>query len=373
MEKQTISSSQPAQNNTDQKSQQPTSQPERWSPKKHHLSMVIFIVTVLLGLSTVFYIWRLPPFSLNSVYTNNAYVRGQITLISPKVSGYIKAVPVQDFEPVKKEQTLVIIDPETYLAKVAQAEANLKAQQAALERIPQTRVTAEATLSLRRAAIDSAKAQFNLAAIEQKRVSTLYNTKSISKRELDQANNNYKQANLALLQAKEQFHIAQQDLLNVDITEKKLIAAVDNAKAALVLAQQDLKHTVISAPENGRLSQVSVRVGQYVSVGAQLLYLVSNRNWIIANFREADTERICLGQKVSIFVDALGGKKFIGRVTDISPATASEFSLIKADSGTGNFVKIAQRIPIKIEFDPNQEELERIIPGMSVEVEIDVN
>lgn len=129
--------------------------------------MVIFIVTVLLGLSTVFYIWRLPPFSLNSVYTNNAYVRGQITLISPKVSGYIKAVPVQDFEPVKKEQTLVIIDPETYLAKVAQAEANLKAQQAALERIPQTRVTAEATLSLRRAAIDSAKAQFNLAAIEQ--------------------------------------------------------------------------------------------------------------------------------------------------------------------------------------------------------------
>lgn len=355
-------------------SQAPQSVPaEKWVPKKHRLSMVIFITALIFAISVVFYIWRLPPFSLNTVYTNNAYVRGQVTLISPKVAGYIKEVPVQDFAQVDKDQPLAVIDDETYVAKVAQAEANLKAQQAALERVPQTRVAAQATLSLRQAAIDSAKAQFKLADIEQKRVNALYKTKSVSKRELDQANNNYQQANAALLQANEQLHIAQQDLLNVDMTEKNLIASVDNAQATLELAQQDLKHTVIYAPGNGRLSQVSVRVGQYVSVGTQLMYLVPNRNWVIANVREADTDRVRIGQNVTIFVDGLGGKKFTGKVTEFSPATASEFSLIKADSGTGNFVKIAQRIPIKIEFEPNQEELERIIPGMSVEVEIDVN
>ena len=207
----------------------PSAPAEKWVPKKHRLSMVIFIIALIFAISVVFYIWRLPPFSLNTVYTNNAYVRGQVTLISPKVAGYIKEVPVQDFAQVDKDQPLAVIDDETYVAKVAQAEANLKAQQAALERVPQTRVAAQATLSLRQAAIDSAKAQFKLADIEQKRVNALYKTKSVSKRELDQANNNYQQANAALLQANEQLHIAQQDLLNVNMTEKTLIASVYNA------------------------------------------------------------------------------------------------------------------------------------------------
>lgn len=348
-----------------------TSQTEpRWEPKKSKGSALLFLLVIISAVLGVLYFWKLPPFAMDMVHTNNAYVRGQTTLLSPKVAGYVQQVLVQDFQTVEKGQPLVQIDPAPYQAKVAQAKANLLAQQAMLEKLPQSRQSLKSALKMRQAAIESANSQLNLSEIELKRMATLYKTNSASKREVDQATNASRQAQANLQQANAQLQIAQQDLAALEANEKNLQATIESAKAMVELAEQDLHNTVVYAPESGKLSQIGVKQGQLVSVGTQLMFLVPDERWVIANFKEADTFHIHLGQLATVSVDALNGKRFHGKVSEISPATASEFSLIKADSGTGNFVKIAQRIPIKIEFESEQEDLKLITPGMSVEVEI---
>ena len=134
------------------------------------------------------------------------------------------------------------------------------------------------------------------------------------------------------------------------------------------LAEQELGHTTVYAPADGQLGEVAVKKGQLVSAGTQLMSVVPAARWIIANIKETDMKNIRSGQQADITVDALGGAHFSGSMSEIAPATASEFSLIKADSGTGNFVKIAQRIAVKIELHPEQADLHKLAPGMSVEV-----
>ncbi|OOF70945.1 HlyD family secretion protein [Rodentibacter caecimuris] len=344
--------------------------PTQWNPKNSKKTTALFIITIVISVLVVLYTWRLPPFGMHSVHTNNAYVRGKITLLSPKVSGYVQEVLVQDFAQVKQGQPLVSIDSTPYQAKVAQAKANLKVQEAALAHLPQTRNSAQSTLTSRQAAIENAKAQLARASTEMQRLNTLVKTESASKRERDQAIANLTQAQANLVQSEAQYQIAKQDIINLDADEKSLIGAVENAKATLELAQQELDNCTIFAPESGKLNEIGVKNGQFVSSGSQLMYLVPHQRWIIANFKETDIKSIKVGQKATISVDALDGQKFQGKVTDIAPATGAEFSVIRADSGSGNFVKIAQRIAVKIILESPQSDLERLSPGMSVEVEI---
>src|SRR5690606_8251586 len=133
----------------------------------------------------------------------------------------------------------------------------------------------------------------------------------------------------------------------------------------------DLANTRIVAPRDGRLSEVSVRQGQYVQAGTQLLYLVPRQFWVTANFKEQQIQRMAPGQRAEIAVDALGGQVLTGKVERISPASGSEFSVLKPDNATGNFVKVAQRIPVRLVFDPGQPGLERLRAGMSVVVRVD--
>jgi multidrug resistance efflux pump len=149
-----------------------------------------------------------------------------------------------------------------------------------------------------------------------------------------------------------------------------LQAAVENAQAALHLAQIDLDNTRIRAPADGRLSEIGVRRGAYVTSGTQLMFLVPRDLWVIANFKEAQTHRMRVGQAVSFRVDALGDATLKGRVESLSPAAGSEFAVLKADNATGNFVKVAQRIAVRIRIDPGQALTERLRPGMSVEVKV---
>mgnify|MGYP000870541885 FL=1 len=186
----------------------------------------------------------------------------------------------------------------------------------------------------------------------------------------DAAQTAVKQAEAGLKQAQEQYAVAQQNIINTGVGREGAQAGIANAQALLDLAKQDLGHTVIYAPASGKLGEVSIKQGQLVSAGTQLMSVVPPERWIIANIKETDMANVKIGQSASVSIDALGGKAFSGKVAEISPATASEFSLIKADSGTGNFVKIAQRIAVKIVFDAGQQDLERLAPGMSAEVNI---
>ena len=344
-------------------------EPAQWQPEKHRFGSIGILAASAIGMVLALYAFRLPPFGMGEVYTNNAYVRGSVTAVSPRVGGYVQKVLVRDFDNVKAGQPLVEIDPAPYRAKVAQAEAGLAGQQAALNKTAQDKASALAVSKANQAAIDNARAQLDRARREWQRIQAV-SVDAVSQSSRDAAQTAVKQAEAGLKQAQEQYAVAQQNIINTGVGREGAQAGIANAQALLDLAKQDLGHTVIYAPASGKLGEVSVKQGQLVSAGTQLMSVVSPERWIIANIKETDMANVKIGQSASVSIDALGGKAFSGKVAEISPATASEFSLIKADSGTGNFVKIAQRIAVKIVFDAGQQDLERLAPGMSAEVNI---
>jgi multidrug resistance efflux pump len=346
--------------------------PTGWAPPRSgRLGTVITLLVAVVGILVVLYAWRLPPFTSAIESTDNAYVRGQTTVVSPQTSGYVAEVPVQDFQRVRAGDVLARIDDRIYRQRVEQARATLAGQVAALANSAQTRLSREATVASQLAAVTNAKAQLARAKADMDRVDALVKEGSISLRERDQTRASLRQAQAAVEQARAAAEIARQDVRSVTVNRAGLEAAVEGARAALQLAEIDLSNTVIRAPRDGHLSEVGVRAGQYVTAGTQLMFLVPDRLWIIANYKEAQTEDMAPGQAVHFRVDALGKDLLTGRVEQLAPAAGSEFAVLRPDNATGNFVKVAQRISVRIEIDPDQPLAERLRPGMSVETRVD--
>ncbi|KTC20507.1 HlyD family secretion protein [Pseudomonas viridiflava] len=348
-----------------------TSRPS--SRRKRIISSVLFGVVALAGVLIVLYAWQLPPFTSPIQSTENAQVRGQTTLISPQLSGYVYEVPVQDFQFVKTGDLLVRLDDRIYKQRLDQALAQLDVQKASLANNLQQRRSAEATIVQRQAQLQNTIAQSRKSAADLRRNQALVTDGSVSKSELDVTRAADAQASAAVAEAKATLQIAREDLQTVIVNRGSLEASVANAEAAIQLARIDLDNTRIVAPRDGQLGQIGVRLGAYVNSGAQLMALVPERRWIIANMKETQMADVRLGQSVSFTVDALDDQTMHGRVQRISPAAGSEFSLLPADNATGNFVKISQRIPVRIIVDDNQPLLERLRPGMSVVVSIDTS
>ncbi|WP_054912539.1 HlyD family secretion protein [Pseudomonas sp. NBRC 111127] len=335
------------------------------------LSSICFAAVALAGVLLVLYAWRLPPFSSAIESTENALVRGQVTLIGPQLSGYIVDVPVHDFQFVKAGDLLVQLDDRIYKQRLAQALAQLQQQQAALANNLQQRKSAEATIAQRQAAIGDAQAQAAKAKADLRRNQALVSDGSVSRSELDVTRANEAAAVASLAQAKAALEIARQDRETVVVNRAALEAAVENARATVELARIDLDNTRVTAPRDGQLGQIGTRLGAYVNSGAQLMALVPDTLWVIANMKETQMANVRIGQPVSFTVDALNHLKLYGHVQQISPATGSEFALLQADNATGNFVKIAQRIPVRITVDADQPPARQLRPGMSVVVSID--
>ncbi|MGK0148360.1 HlyD family secretion protein [Pseudomonas putida] len=335
------------------------------------LSSISFACVALAGILLVLYAWRLPPFSSAIESTENALVRGQVTIIGPQLSGYIVDVPVHDFQFVKAGDLLVQLDDRIYKQRLAQAIAQLQQQQAALANNLQQRKSAEATIAQRQAAIGDAAAQAAKARADLGRNQALVSDGSVSRRDLDLARASEAAAVASLAQARAALEIARQDRETVVVNRAALEASVESAKAAVELARIDLDNTRVTAPRDGQLGQIGTRLGAYVNSGAQLMALVPDTLWVIANMKETQMANVRIGQPVSFTVDALNHLKLQGHVQQISPATGSEFALLQADNATGNFVKIAQRIPVRITVDADQPEARRLRPGMSVVVSID--
>jgi multidrug resistance efflux pump len=322
-------------------------------------SVAIIAVIALVAILAILWAWDLWPFGGSIETTDNAYVRGRTTVIAPQVSGYVVQVPVRDYQSVRAGQILVAIDDRIYRARVAQAQAALAAAKAALANSDQARAS-------RVAALAGARAQVQRAQADMARVGDLVTDGSVSLRERDQTS-------AALAQARASGQIAVEDVRTVDVGRGGLVAGVESAQAQLRLAEIDLEHTIIRAPADGQAGEIGVRLGQYVTNGTQLFSLVPPERWIIANYRESQMARMAPGDPASFTVDALGGMRFTGRVEQVSPAAGSEFSVLKPDNATGNFVKVPQRIGVRIAIDPRQQGIERLSPGMSVEARVDTS
>lgn len=333
---------------------------------------VVLVLIALVGVGLVLHAWRLPPFDGGPQTTDNAYVRGQVTVISPQVSGYVTSVEVQDFQTVQPGQLLATIDDRIYRQRLDQAQAALHSAEAALANSAQSQASARGSVAQTRASIAGAESAVTKARADAQRVRTLFAGGWVAQAQVDTAQNALRAAEAQLAAARAAEGVAQTGVTSAVVSRGSLEAAVENAHAQVRLAQIDLDNTRITAPRAGRLGEVAVRVGQQVAVGTQLTALVPDTVWITANMKETQMRDIRVGQSVEISVDALGGQPLKGRVERISPAAGSEFSVIRPDNATGNFTKVAQRIPVRISIDPGQDGAARLAPGMSVVARIDV-
>lgn len=336
--------------------------------RKKLIGVLLCLVAVALG--AVAWTWGK---SSNQISTDNAYVRGDVTSLAPKVGGYVTAVEVADNQAVKAGEILFRIDDRDYRARLAQAEANVQAARARLTNI-------DAEVELQRAMIrqataqrQSAIAEFGLATKASERRRELIRSNAVSQAQVDESDAARTRGEAAVAAASAALD-AQRERINVLATQREAgVAAVAQAEAARDLARIDFESTVVRAPVGGVIGNRQVRVGRLVSPGAPLLDIVPVNNiWLVANFKETQVENIQPGQQVRIFIDGYPDKSFEGVVDSFAPGSGSAFSLLPSDNATGNFVRVVQRVPVKIRL-VNNPLPGRIVPGLSARVSIDRN
>ena len=351
---------------------EPIPGPAGWSPKKKSFfNLGLLIALIVIGVSLILYAWKLPPFTPTVQHTDNAFVKGQTTIISPQISGYVTEVAVEDFASVEAGDLLVKIDDRTFQQQLEQAQANIDIALTNRSSNAQDTGTSQAQIEAREADVYSAKVSVNSAREDVNRYQGLVAIGAVAQADVAHAEAQLAKAQAGVQQAEANLQVAKEGSKKTTASRASLDANIKNAEAAAKQAQINVDNTIIRAPESGQLSQLSVKTGQYVTAGTQLMYIVPKGVWIIANFKETQVANMTVGETATVQVDALGGTKFRGRVSNISPATGSEFSAGAANPATGNYIKIAQRIPVRIDLDQGQSKLEQLRPGMSVTVNVD--
>jgi membrane fusion protein, multidrug efflux system len=307
-----------------------------------------------------------------SASTDNAYIRGDVTSIASRVSGYVRDVEVGDNQPVEAGDILFRIDDADYRARLAQAEANVDAAEARLRNV-------DAEIALQRSLVRQAGAQrraaaadLDLAARTDERRRELIERGFISEAGIDASAAARSRAREGLSAASATLD-AQRQRIGVLATQRaQAEAALAQAEAARDLAQIDLDNTVVRAPINGVVGNRQVRVGRLVSPGVSMLDIVPVQElWVVANFKETQLERLRPGQRVRIRIDGYQNDIFQGVVDSFAPGSGSAFSLLPADNATGNFIRVVQRVPVKIRFVG--EAPDGLAPGLSARVRIDLN
>jgi membrane fusion protein, multidrug efflux system len=299
--------------------------------------------------------------------TNDAYVKADLTQLSSRVAGEVLTVAVNDFQRVKAGDLLVQIDPADYEAQVAQAEAGVVGAQAALDNLANQIELQYATIAQAEAQQASALAQDVEARQEQERQQTLTQTESGTRQRLEQATAAYASSQ-ANVRASRALIAAQRHQLEVlSGTRQQRAADLQGAKAVLAAAKLKLGYTRITAPFDGVVGQRQVQPGDYVNIGSNLIAVVPLPNvYVIANYKETQLTHVRPGQPVEVTVDTFSGERLRGRVARVAPASGSQFALLPPDNATGNFTKVVQRVPVRIEFDKGEPLLDRLLPGMSV-------
>ncbi|MBG7301221.1 HlyD family secretion protein [Pseudomonas aeruginosa] len=302
--------------------------------------------------------------------TDNAYVRGDVTSLAPKVAGYVTALEVGDNQVVRAGDVLFRIDDRDYRARLAQAQANIEAAEARLGDVDAQTGLQRALIRQAEAQRRSAVAEMNLAAKTHARSRKLILSNAVSQASVDESAAARSSAAAALAAAGATVEAQQQRIAVLLAQREAALAALAQARAARDLARIDLDSTVVRAPVGGVIGNRQVRIGRFVTPGVSLLDIVPLDDvWIVANFKETQVEHIRPGQRVRITIDGYPSGELEGVVDSFAAGTGSAFSLLPADNATGNFVRVVQRVPVKIRFAANPLP-GRIVPGLSARVEV---
>ncbi len=303
--------------------------------------------------------------------TDDAYVRAEMTRLASRVAGAVQTVAVQDFQRVKAGDLLVEIDPADYAAQVAQNEASVAGAQAALDNLRNQTSLQHATINQAEAQNASAIARELEARQERQRQEALLQSTFGTRQKVEQVTAQHMTA-IGDLRASEAVVEAQRRQLDIlASTQKQRLADLQAAQAALAAARLRLGYTRIVAPFDGVVGERQVQQGDYVNVGSNLITVVPLPDvYIMANYKETQLTHVTGGQPVDVTVDTFPGETLHGRVERLSPASGSQFALLPPDNATGNFTKVVQRVPVRIDFDPRQPLVARLRPGMSVTTRI---
>lgn len=337
---------------------------------KKRIYNVLLLLVIIAGIS-----WIASKFIHlgNLEFTDNAQVKQLIIPVNARVQGYVKEIRFSEYQQVKKGDTLVVIENSEHLLNIAQARANLQNAHAGKTVAASSVNTADNNVAVSEAAIAEVKALLDNAQSEYNRYSRLYAQESVTQQEFD----TYKTKYLAL---KAKYEAMQRQKTSASLVKNEQNtrlyqndADISLAKARLDMAELTLSYTVITAPADGFAGRKNLQIGQLIQPGQTLVEVIdSNEKWIIANYKETQTHRIVEGAEVELKVDALPNIKIKGVVKSIANATGSSFSVLPQDNSAGNFVKVEQRIPVRIEFSKNNDPalLQKLRAGMNVEAKV---
>jgi membrane fusion protein, multidrug efflux system len=303
--------------------------------------------------------------------TNDAYLQADLTPIAAKVGGYVRELPIQDYQRVTRGQVLAQLVEADYQAVVAQTQANLAAATAQSQALKAQRELQLATIQAAEAVVASTRAANEQNDRDVKRQRRLLETGSSSTEAGEKVETAHTQLGAQLAQNRAQALGAERQLAVLDAQIAQSEAAIAAARAALDTAQLNLGYTTITATQDGVIGQRQVKPGQLVGVGSQITTLTPLPNvWVIANYKETQLTHMAVGQQAEVHVDTFPGHTLKGHVLAFAPASGAEFALLPPDNATGNFTKVVQRIAVKIVIDDADGLADRLVPGMSVEAKV---
>jgi len=336
--------------------------------KRNTILTILSFVFILIG-----GIWILSLFFDFHRYetTNNAQVESYINSVTARVAGHIEAIHFEANQFVHKGDTLVVLDDKEFRIKVNQAEADLAVAEGNLHSLEQSIVTATSNQGASKSKLEGDKADLDKAEKDYQRFKNMYADSAVTRNQYDQVISKL-ESTKAYLKAGEKELLASGSMTKQSYTNLEAArATVDRKKADLENALLQLSYTRIIALADGYVGERTISVGELINANQVVATLVLNQKlWVTANFKETQIEKIKQGQEVTITIDALDDREFKGKVSGFSPATGAKFSMVEPDNSTGNFVKITQRIPVKIDFEASAEDLKDVKPGMNVTVEI---
>ena len=331
--------------------------------------MFVPVAVLALGADGGWYWWNVLRF-LQS--TDDAYVQSDVSIISPKVEGYIKKVKVADNQEVAEGAILFVIDDRDFKAKVAQAEAAAAIEEASVASYDARLKLQQSMIDQAAATLSSAEADLDREQQDYKRYSALMTSDFASRQRFEQAQADARKGEAAVVRSRAALAAEQNQLAVLRSQQREEQARLQQARANLQLAQNDLDNTVIRAPVSGIGGNRAGQVGQYVKAGTQLLSLVPLPHvYVTANFKETQLTRMLPGQVAEVSVDAYPDMTLEGRVESFAPGSGAQFSLLPPDNATGNFTKIVQRVPVRIAVPVDGSLAGLLRPGLSVTVTVD--
>jgi membrane fusion protein (multidrug efflux system) len=338
--------------------------------KKNIAKVLILLLLIIVG---GIWIFKKVNHSLHYESTDNAQIETTTTPVLARISGYVDSIAITDYAAVNKGDVLVKIDPHEYEIALAQAEADLLQSKADLENAQAGYNNATQNVKVAATNVDLAKIRLQKAETDFQRDSKLFADQSITQKQLEDSKTNFELQQKSLTTAIEQTKLANTSLNVYEAQKRKAEAILKMKQAAIDNAKLKLSYTTITAPESGKIGKCNVQPGQYLQPGQALFTIVNDDNfWVVANFKETQIENMKEGQAVEIKLDAYPNQKIEGTISSLSEATGAKFSLLPPDNASGNFIKVTQRVPVRIAINNISAIKSLLKAGLSAEVEVKV-